>query len=318
MIVIIGTDNQYQVELIRDKLIERNYDVVLVDFLKNNSVSIREVDGRIGVECEGVALDHAKVVYHDPKYLVPQFGDTEEWAEAKINSTGWKHFNHNLFEVLNGVKLNSLKDIWIASQKIYQLQVAMGNGFNTPPFVLSNSKKDLLSFLHQQKLVIAKDIGDGVVPVIRETVSQKVIMTSPVDEAMIESTDEKQPFPVLLQKNIQKRYEYRIIVVGESMIAFRIDSNQHPIMNQDYRRGGFMVTYEKVDLDLEFKQRLLSLHYKFNLFSGSYDFIEDTNNKFYFLEVNPAGVWAYIDQTCNGEISDLFVKEISKVYDKIN
>lgn len=317
MIVIIGTDNHYQVESIKNKLIDKQYNVVLVDFAQNSNVLISAENGAIEIECEGVSLKNSKLVYNDPKYLEPQFGDSEEWASKYINARGWKFFNRNLFEILDGVKLNSLSTIWISSLKINQLKLALQEGFKIPPSVLSNNKDNLVAIHDRYESIIAKDICDGEIPIIGESVSQKVIMTSPVSKEMICSSDEKQPFPVLMQKNIEKRFEYRIVVAGESMISFRIDSNQHPIMKQDYRRGGFMVNYEKVQLDACFEKKLLNLHNKFNLFSGSYDFIEGTDGEFYFLEVNPAGVWAYIDKTCNGQISDLFANEISKIYEKL-
>lgn len=316
MIVIIGTNKQYQCEIIKDKLLEKNFPVSLVDFAQNSDLSIQFVNGRPEITCNGNLLENVKVVYHDPKYLITQFGDSEEWVEKYINTKGWKTTNHNVFALLDGVKLNSLSVIWLASLKLNQLKIALEVGFHIPPSLVSNLQKDLLSFSEAQKEIITKDFGDGPIPDLGPPISQKVIMTSPVTREMIAQSGAKEPFPILVQKNIRKKYEYRIIVVGTELIAFRVDSNQHPIMNQDYRRGGFMVQYKKVDLEPLFKEKLMRLHQRFELFSGSYDFIESVDGTYYFLEVNPAGVWAYIDKICNGDVSDLFVSEISKIYNR--
>jgi glutathione synthase/RimK-type ligase-like ATP-grasp enzyme len=317
MITIIGTAKQYQVESVYEKIAAKGIKVVMIDFLNNSSITASSNNGEIDIYCDGVCLNETKVVYHDPKYLTNNFGSTQDWIDKFLVQYGWKYANYSIFELLNGKKLNSVHVIFPFFAKLKQLQIANQYGFLTPPFVLANSKEQLLEFSHRYDSLITKDIGSGHIPYIEDEVLQRSIMTSPISVEMISESDEKQPFPILVQKNIKKKYEYRVIVAGERMKAFRINPNQHPIMQQDYRRGGYMVEYIPFEFSAELQKKLLKLHRSLNLFSGSYDFIEDEDGVLYFLEVNPAGVWAYIDRNLNGEISDMFASEIVKIYETL-
>lgn len=315
MITLIGTNKQYQLESVWEKLLAKGHDAVLIDFMNESQIVVRERDGKISVECDGRSLDDCKVVYHDPKYLGEQFGDTEEWASDYIVRQGWKDANYNIFELLCGKKLNPMSVILpLSNAKLQQLRAAADVGFDIPPFAMTNAKEELLRFASEYTSVITKSVGNPHIPEIGDSVGQRAVMTSPVSSTMIEATNGNQPFPILLQKNIKKKFEYRVVVAGTDIRAFRIDPNQHPIMEQDYRRGGYMVTYSLVSLDPTHVTRLMKLHRNLNLFSGSYDFIEGTDGRFYFLEVNPAGVWAWIDQENGGVVSDMFADEISKIY----
>lgn len=319
MITILGSIKQYQCEILYTKLCERGFDVCVVDFLKNSSITA--ISNKDGFEyfCDGKKLNQTKIVYHDPKYMVEHFGDTEEWIEKYSISYGWKYANLSLFELLPGKKLNSVATILPFHAKLKQLQQAAEIGFDIPPFLLSNDKNSLLEFASDYPSVVTKDIGNNQHPSLFEgRVTGHSFLTAPVSLELLSNISEREPYPALLQENIDKKFEYRVIVAGKRMCAFRIDPNQHPIMKQDYRRGGMMVQYIHTRLPAERESMLLKLHEKLGLFSGSYDFIEATDGRFVFLEVNPAGVWAYIDTVSNGIVSDMFASEIESIYKDLN
>lgn len=319
MIVLIGTTKQYQVETIFNKLKLSNIETVLIDFLKARTICVSNERNEIEIKYDGISLNNSKVVYHDPKYLVPQFGCDEEWAQKYTEQYGWRHANYSVFELLKGTKLNPLSSIFPFFEKLKQLEIAVSCGFSIPPFCLTNGREEIQQFHKSFDSIITKDIGAGHIPKFNEDgVYQHALMTAPISDNLVDEIDEFQPFPILLQKNIKKQFEYRVVVAGNGIQVFKIDPKQHPLMAQDYRRGGYMVEYLPSQLNDQLEKKIFALHKKLGLFSGSYDFIEDLNGEFFFLEVNPAGVWGYIDKMAGGRVSDMFVKEIINVYNLNN
>jgi len=107
-----------------------------------------------------------------------------------------------------------------------------------------------------------------------------------------------------IQEQVEKRFEFRVIVIGDETFSFRIDPFQHPIMHIDYRLGGMMVRYEPCAVPTTIQAKLLKLHSAVGLAFGCYDLIEKPSGEFVFLEVNPSGIWALHDEILEGRISD--------------
>ncbi|ATC33028.1 hypothetical protein CA606_12210 [Caulobacter vibrioides] len=283
-----------------------------IDFFENSSVSaiLEDGDDHFSIFLNGVHLESPTVVVFDPKYLAQQFGATEEWASRLITQRNWRAFNDNLISILPGKKLNEPAAVQDILPKMKQLILACESGLKIPQTIVSNDTANIVNFGEKFGSLITKALGDPTIPVVGEDKAQRILMTAPLDHDILASADEKQPFPVLVQKNIEKRFEYRVVLVRDRIFAFRIDPHAHPLLATDYRRGGFMVKYVLTDLPIDIAGKIAILHEKTRLFSASYDLIEGIDGEFYFLEVNPAGVWGYIDESNGGVISDAFAEEV--------
>src|SRR4029078_5263667 len=66
------------------------------------------------------------------------------------------------------------------------------------------------------------------------------------------------------------------------------------------------------DLTLEVKNRILALVMAYGLEYCSIDFIVDKNDKMIFLEVNPVGSWAYIENATGLPITEAITNLIMK------
>ena len=75
-------------------------------------------------------------------------------------------------------------------------------------------------------------------------------------------------------------------------------------MLDDWRKDQINIDYEIFELPKGIQQKLLNLHQKFEMFFGAYDFIVDPKGEYYFLEVNPAGQWLWLEEILNLSISE--------------
>ncbi|PZG33841.1 hypothetical protein C1I98_28410 [Spongiactinospora gelatinilytica] len=98
----------------------------------------------------------------------------------------------------------------------------------------------------------------------------------------------------MYQEQIDKAYEARAIVVGDTVLAVQINagSEQGKI---DWRSDYDRLTYNKIDLPDDLRDRLVELHARLHLVYGAVDLICDTKGLWYFLETNQAGEWGWLN-----------------------
>lgn len=122
-------------------------------------------------------------------------------------------------------------------------------------------------------------------------------------------------FPIYLQENIHKTCDIRCIVVGSSVFAASIDSQNSEDGKVDWRKACGYLTHNKIDLPSEVQKRVISLTQRLELTYSAIDLILDTDGEYIFLECNPNGQWAWIENRLGYPISKHIVsllREVSK------
>lgn len=99
--------------------------------------------------------------------------------------------------------------------------------------------------------------------------------------------------PVIFQRCIQG-VDLRVTVIGEAMFAAEIDAR-----DSDYPTDMRMVIGQAkiraVELPAALAARLLALMRRLGLVYGAIDLKQDARGDYYFLEVNPAGQWLFVE-----------------------
>ncbi len=105
--------------------------------------------------------------------------------------------------------------------------------------------------------------------------------------------------PGIFQPYVDKAYELRVVYVGGTIFACRIESQQSTVADKDWRRYDLANTPHLVhDLDATIAVKIDELMRRMNLCFGSLDFIVTPEGEHVFLEVNPVGQFGWIaDQT---------------------
>lgn len=317
MIAIFGSEDVEQVVYVKDALAKHGYDAPIIDFSSGLSLNF-QIDNRneIYFDYHGVSFCQSSVIWRCTKFLYRRFGDTEEWADEYIKQFFRKESYLNFVSLFSSYMHNDPKLDFLANRKSLQLFNARKCGFVIPRTIVSNSLRDIHNWMQDENSFITKAIGEPYIPIVKSGgVIQDFIMTSPVDLEYLQDNLEKniEPFPVLIQERVNKKYEYRCVYVNGEFFSFRIDPFQHPVMHIDYRAGGMMVDYIPCKLPQQVEEKIRSYSEMVGLFSGCYDLIEDVNGQFVFLEVNPEGIWGLHDEIMDGNISKAFARQLIKL-----
>ncbi|MEA4886004.1 MAG: hypothetical protein VB063_04885 [Bacteroides graminisolvens] len=191
-----------------------------------------------------------------------------------------------------------------AENKIYQLELAKSLGFTIPNSLITNIFSDSLDFYDENG-------GDCVIKPVKsgliegqdgyDIIFTNALCSRPNNGRQVEFS------PNFFQKHIDKKFDVRVTVVGESIFATRIDSQQEQITKVDWRRGEKTLAHSRFELPENLQKLSVQLLKSLNLRFGAIDFIWDINDNFVFLEINPNGQWAWIEKQTGYKISDQIV-----------
>lgn len=321
MILLLTSEDYYQADRVREQLDKLGRDSLSIDFNGHHELSYTLADGVFSLSFKDQVLDNVSLIWRSTKFLYPDFGDTAEWAETHIRGNTQRENYLNFLMSYSARICNPISCIRLGAYKLLQLKLAHAAGFRVPPTIVTNSPEKIRAWRQHGKSLIVKCIGSSSIPWIEEGVKQRNIPTCKLDEEYLENCgSDIEGFQAYVQENIKKRFEHRTVYVAGTIFNFRVDPSQHPIMETDYRSGGMMVEYLPYQLPKQIEERVKNFSMENNLFSACFDFIEDFRGEFYFLEVNPEGVWGKHDDILEGSISACFAKAlIDEVYrDKKN
>ena len=197
-------------------------------------------------------------------------------------------------QAVNGM-LDALPCTWvnpreadsIAHHKPYQWAVAQQVGLRVPRTMVTNNPSQARQFIAQ--------IAPGAVVFKAFLAStQDWRETRLVEASDIELLDLVKYAPVIFQEYIAG-VDLRITAVGEDFFAAEIDARQtrYPV---DMRMVVGEALVQPVTLSPDLQGRLLALQRRLNLVYGAIDMRRTPAGDYYFLEVNPAGQWQFVEE----------------------
>jgi hypothetical protein len=205
---------------------------------------------------------------------------------------------------LNGI-WGTLDCFWVskpnnirrAENKLFQLQQAIQAGFEIPNTVITNDPETATLFYEEQdKDIVYKPIRKGR---IKDGENQSFIFTNPIDRAAARQLARVRYAPSLLQKYVRKQIELRVTVIGENVFAVSLDSQKIPAAIHDWRRAlNVGIPHKPFTLPVAIESKCKALVRNLELEFGAIDLIVTSDDQFVFLEINPNGQWAWIQQLC--------------------
>lgn len=218
------------------------------------------------------------------------------------------YLQRELFAIFEGIYkiledkfwLNNVYRIREAENKIYQLILAKNIGFNTPETVISNNFSTIEKVVEKYKYNnIIKSIKNGYID------DNKVIFTSLIDNNIIKN--QISMFPNFIQNNIEKSCDIRCTVIGNDVFSAEILSQNEISGKIDWRRSKHILEHKKHKLPIDIELKCIELTKKLKLNYSAIDLVLDKNGKYVFLEVNPNGQWAWIENILKFPISKKIV-----------
>ena len=188
-----------------------------------------------------------------------------------------------------------------AQDKLRQLRLAARVGLEVPETRVSNDPISVrtLAARHRGGLV-AKMLHPFALPA-RD--GPLVVHTHRVRPADLEDLDGLASSPMVFQQAITAVREIRAVVVGDRVLAAALP--REPDAPVDWRRDARRLAgrWRQTQLPENTVRRLLALARSLGLAHGSADLLEDADGQLWFLELNPAGEWLWLEDAAGLDIA---------------
>lgn len=303
-ILIITNKDDPHVDGVIKLAIDKGLDHLIIrlnteDFLRNCIFSFHSISGysiKLIDSSKQVDSVNIKTVWYrrpeepDTKFLKNQ--DIEEFATNQCQA------------ILNGLYVYSEIDTAIISPvfslrkyayKIPQLKLAQNIGLNIPDSIITNDPNALIEFCNKHETISTKSLNapnftyqGKIYPIFNRVVKDKQLIFDNIESIKI--------CPTYFQEYIDKIYDIRVIVIGNSIYAFSIDSQSNVYSQEDFRGAAAeLLKHYYIQLPIDLQNQILKFIEMQGLRFSALDFILSKNGKYYFIENNPNGQWMWLE-----------------------
>jgi len=213
----------------------------------------------------------------------------------------WSEMFENYFALIPSEKwINHPTNNARASHKIHQLEIAKSLGLEVPDTLVTMSEERFKTFYekHSGKIIV-KPMFSGYID--RNGIgNDSLIYTNRVSESYLTRIHEIKACPTLFQEEISKSADVRITILDGTIASVKLlsqnnDGNQGCDIRINNMRG---VAYSTIDLPTDVRHGLMALMDYYSLRFAAIDMVIDKNEKWFFLEINPNGQWAWLGRVC--------------------
>jgi glutathione synthase/RimK-type ligase-like ATP-grasp enzyme len=230
-------------------------------------------------------------------------------AERHYCRDEWVAVLRSIYMTLDDRWLNSPANIARAEDKALQLAVAGESGLRIPPTVVTNDFDTARSFM-SEGATVGKAFHTGFLD-DPEGQGGRVIFTTRLDDDNRPTRESLSVAPVIFQREIVKAYDVRATVVGQRVFAATIDSQIKAETTVDWRHGSYPdLPHARHELPDDVASRCLSVVRLLGLRFAAIDLVLDRMGEYWFLEANPNGQWAWIENRTGLPISSAIVDEL--------
>lgn len=200
------------------------------------------------------------------------------------------------------VWVNPIDRVTIAEHKLYQLQVAQREGLRVPRTLVSRDISKLRSFAAGNSSgTICKPIFHGLFSdgAFRYSVYTRRVSPDTLDAESVSAC------PVFLQEEISRRSDVRATFIGPQSFVADIRGDEQLV---DWREPKNDVGYSISSLSEDVERRCRAMMTRLGLLYGAFDFIRTPEGELVFLEVNPTGEWAWLEDRLGFPMRNAFVE----------
>jgi ATP-grasp ribosomal peptide maturase len=260
--------------------------------------------GQTVVELEGVR----SVYYRRPN----QFQVAEDLSGPE------RAFAYGEARIGFGGVLQALKDcLWVndpvaaarAEYKPVQLAAAVECDLRVPETIISNEPERAHRWAAERTGPIIYKPMSGIWH--HDEGQRRVLYTTPIEDidSMLEPGFATTAH--LLQEQVAKAYEARVMVIGDEVLAVAIHTTSEKGRG-DWRSDYDSHRYEVIDLPPDLRGKLLALHRRLGLVFGAADLIRTPDGRWVFLETNQCGEWGWLAAETDLPITQTFADLLQK------
>lgn len=203
-----------------------------------------------------------------------------------------------------------------ADSKMLQLKVARDLDMKIPDTCYSNRKSFFQKYFSTEEQLSLKPI-DGE-EVILDDYSKEYLFYSkkvPAGDMFSQPEEAFSQTACFVQKYIEKRYELRVTVCCNDIVACKLDSQdlEEGKGKEDWRQGyDFGLKHEIVQLPDKINTFCIDFLKRMHLNFGCFDFIVTHDGEYVFLECNPNGQWMWIEIYTGFHISKIVARNLAQ------
>lgn len=205
--------------------------------------------------------------------------------------------------------INSPTSVAAAEFKPRQVVVAQRCGLSIPETLITNRAEDVDPFVDGEIVTkpLARPALDGD--------EFRLVYTHRLDDGDLADLRGIDATGHLFQRYVAKRWDLRVTAVGDQVFATAIHARSDKSL-VDWRSDCDSLEYQAVTLSSEVEAGVLAYLRAFGLTFGAFDFTVGTDGTPAFLECNPNGQWAFIEQATRQPISDAIAAELTRTPDR--
>lgn len=302
-ILIISNKFDFSTDLIANRLysIGANYLRLNRDQFGEYKIDFDPIEVRMSVVMAGqqflfTETSLKSIFFRAPTFLREIFSDQFN-EDEQLSITQWAAFLRALIVFENVNWINNPVDTYRAEIKALQLKVARQSGFAVPQTKITN-----ITNKGHGKLVAIKSIDTAIISTEKKEafVYTKILKDSDLDNAHYNA-------PMFIQEAILPKKDIRVTVVGDELLAIQILGEKG--IDGDWRKYEQKITYETLELPEAVKKCCFKLMAALNLSFAGIDLVL-SHDRYYFIEVNPTGEWAWLQKNTGYQIDDMILKAL--------
>lgn len=317
ILIITHTQDNFSIEKVTEYIEKNGFEVIRFNvdlYPLQNKLSTVFQDGEWKTILEtsenSYRLDDISAVWYRRAYNIGN--GLKEELEPKFFGAAMGEVRNTLFGFLESIDVYSLGKPSIyrrLDSKEEQLKIAAKIGFAIPETCITNSPDEAKKFLLKHKNVIGK-MQTGFA--IYEDGIENVVFTNVIKEENLEELDSLVYCPMQFQKKIEKKKELRITVVGQDVYAFEVDSQQFDDAKVDWRKDGINLIdkWVRTELPAEVETKILELLDAYHVDYGAIDMIVSPEDEYYFIEINAAGEFFWLDNLMEGNLISKSIADV--------
>ena len=260
--------------------------------------------GTLRTDTETVELDDVVgVLYRRPtQFQMPPGMLDEHRVFARVEA---RHGFGGVLTCLDARWVNHPSAIGHGNFNPHQLHVAAAVGLIVPRTLITNSPERAQKF--------ASEIGGPIVYKAFEPPKlpdEKVIYTTPVDPNELDDPAIHLTAH-LFQEQIPKEFDARVTMIGDKCFGVAIHPGS-PAARVDFRADYDAVSYAPLTLPVDLPRQLRAYLDRFGLAFGAFDFAVAADGAFHFLECNPNGQWAWIEDETELPMAEAFADYLAE------
>ena len=241
------------------------------------------------------------IYFRAPVYLRDNY-QPDLSPDEQLSRSQWAAFIRGLTVFDNVLWVNHPQATYKAEIKSYQLYIAKKIGFDVPDTIITNTGQHLNKIRQENGRFVIKTLDPVILSIDHR---EAFIYTNFIEYDELKKANLSNA-AVILQQALIPKVDIRVTVVGNFTFAVDIRQNNKGI-EKDWRLEKNNVRYTKINLPNDIENRCITLVKELELEFGAID-LALCDGKYYFLEINPTGEWAWLMDHTKLEIDKAIAK----------